>query len=224
MALTGQDIISRVGAALNDASNTRWPAPELLEYISDAQRAAVKYQPQIGATTVSHPLVAGTRQTIPVDGYILIDVTRNMGAPGNVPGGAIHMVNKGHLDRWKRDWHTETAAEAVVYTYDIRNRLTFYVSPAVMPPHQVEIVYAKIPAEIANAAAMLEIPDIYQPAVLAYTLFRAIAKDISAEGQSMSRAEGYWKQFLTAIGAETEADVRIHPMSETHIASQEKGT
>ena len=225
MALTAQQIIDRAKRTLNDPDSIQWPETELLEYLSDGQRAAVQYRPEIYAVTEAVPLVTGTKQELPDDAFSLIDVIRNMGADGNTPGRAISKVDKYYLDRWRKDWHSQAgSAEVRNFVYDVRNRRTFYVippQPAV--PHRVEIIYSKIPPELTNLNDAITLDDIYQPALLAYILHRAFVKDISAEGQGEQKSKAYFEQFMIAIGARDEAEMRLHPTQQQQVARNERG-
>ena len=225
--LAVSSIVTRAARTLNDPQHATWPALELVEYLSDGQRAAVQFRPEVNPITESVQLVGGSKQEIPASGYVLIDVVRNMGADGATPGEAINMVDKYYLDRWKKDWHTAGPSFTTKhYVYDVRNRKTYYVTPPQPDenPAQVEIAYAQIPAELANTEeAVIEIDDIYQPALLAYVLHRAKIKDNSAEGQGVAQAGAYFTQFLQALGVRDAADERLHPTQDMLKERQEQG-
>ena len=220
MALTAQQIIDRAKQTLNDPDAVQWPESELLGYLSDAQRAAVQIRPEVNPFTVEQALLEGSRQTIPSDGFVLLEVVRNMG------GRAISMVDKYFLDRWQKNWHTaDSNAQVKNYTYDSRNRKVFYV----LPPQPsvggtVEIVYSKIPNELSAIGDEIELDDIYQPALLAYVLYRAFVKDLAAEGQSLERSNAYYTLFLAALGERDQADRRIHPTLPGEMRRRDRGT
>ena len=79
MALAAADIIRRVSDTLYDTDNVRWPVQELREYLSDAQRAAVMVRPEANPVTRIVSVTPGTKQTLPADGWVLIEAVRNMG-------------------------------------------------------------------------------------------------------------------------------------------------
>lgn len=214
MALTAQAVLTRAGRALNDTGMTRWSEAELLEYLSDAQRAAVQIRPETNSVTITHPLAPGTRQAIPDDGYILIDAVRNMGEAGDTPGRVITPVERAALDQVNPSWHSATANGVVTnFIYDIRNRRQFYVSPPQPDPaHRIEIIYAKMPEEITAAADALGLDDIYLPALTAYVLHMAYIKDIPAEGQGPQRSGAFLDKFQALMigkAEESEADLTI---------------
>lgn len=233
--LTAGSIITRAARTLNDPDMVKWPEIELLEYLSDGQRAAVLVRPEVNPVTVVHHLVEGSKQQIPEDAFVLIEATRNMGRDGATPGRAITPTSRSSLDQTDPNWHCETpeapATPADVkpvrnFVYDIRNRRTFYISPCqpagsayvngeaadIVGPHQIELVHAKIPAEIAATDTVIEIDDIYQPALLAYILHRAHVKDVAVEGQSLQKSSAYFQWFMTLLlgrAEQQDADLTI---------------
>jgi len=77
--VTAKTIIDKAAIQLIDLTNIRWTRAELLSWLNDGMRQIVLIQPSASTTTVSKLLVAGTRQTLPVDGWLLLSVYRNMG-------------------------------------------------------------------------------------------------------------------------------------------------
>ena len=67
MALTGTNLLSRIRDILQDTTSVRWPEAEILRYINDAQREIVNYRPESSAKTDNVQLVAGTKQTLPLN-------------------------------------------------------------------------------------------------------------------------------------------------------------
>ena len=219
--LTAAKVIGRAARALNDPDMVAWTEAELLEFLSDAQRAAVLVRPEVNPVTKPLQLVAGTKQTLPDDAFVLIEATRNMGVDGTAPGRSVTPTSRASLDQTGSTWHLEDPDQdpddiGVVtnFVYDIRNRKTFWVSPPQPEdnPHQLEIVIAKIPAEILAVATTLEVDDIYQPALLAYMLHRAHVKDVAIEGQGIQKSNTYFTWFMTLLlgkADEQEADLTI---------------
>ena len=255
MALTAQQIIDRAKQTLNDPDAIQWPELELLGYLSDAQRAAVLVKPEVNPVTVCMQVVPGSRQTIPDDGWLLLEVVRNMGQgdpddPDFLPiaGRSISPCKRSDLDSFstwhivktptimtgesQEDYELRISILVIVknFVYEIKNRKTFYISPAqpvVTEAQQecIEIVYSAIPPELTGTLAtddngdvvtddngddvdvLLGIDDIYQPALHAYIMHRAHIKEASAESQSKSSM--YFQQFLALLGATEEKDTII---------------
>ena len=223
MAITAGAILDQARFALNDPSRTTWPVEEMLQYLSDGQRFAVMLRPEVNPVTVSHQLVAGSKQAIPDDGFVLLDVVRNMGADGMTPGGSITPTSRASLDQSTLDWHTAGASATVLnYIYDVRIRKTFYVYPAQPAvPHQVEMAYARTPPELSAVGDDIGIDDIYAPALVAYVLHRAFIKDVAVQGMNAEKSQMYFQWFVTMItGNADEKDedvVRRHETTEALV-------
>lgn len=121
--------------------------------------------------------------------------------------------------------------------YDTSNRHVWYCHPAVPDPHPdphpdpeflgyyAEIVYAKAPDEIGltgsgnlqNTTPKIGLDDVYQPALLAYMLHRAYAKDAPVEGNSMERSAAYFNQFAAMITGDTNLLVPNQPLVEGDV-------
>ncbi len=141
-------LVNRAKNTLFDEDRTRWPDGELIDYLSDAQIEAVLLRPEINPFNEVVELVAGTKQTIPSDGFTLITVVRNMGANGTTPGPSIIEQPPSLNDHTLRDWHAHTAAaEAEWYRFDNRDRRNYYVYPPQPSADQgqVELVYSASP-------------------------------------------------------------------------------
>ena len=220
MALTAGQVLNRARRSLNDFSAVRWTDEELLEYLSDAQRAAVEMRPEINPVVTVIQLVAGTLQSLPADGFTLHDVIRGMGVDGMTPGRAIRPIDRSTFDRDSPYWHSEAASiETRAFTYDTRVRKNFYVRPPqpAINPGQVEIAYSAIPSDLTDVADPLTLDDIYQPALLSYTLHRAHLKDVPEEGQNITRSGAYYTQFVDALMGAQRADERLHPLQQKEL-------
>ena len=219
MALTAGQVLNRARRTLNDFSAVRWTSDELLEYLSDAQRAAVEMRPEINPVVVTVQLAPGTLQTLPDDGFTLHDVIRNMGVNGTTPGRSIRPIDRSTLDRDTPDWHAGASSiETRAFTYDTRVRKNYYVNPPQpSSPGQVEIAYSAIPGDLTNESDSLTLDDIYQPALLSYMLHRAHLKDIPMEGQDVDRSGAYYAQFVDALMGAERADARLHPLQGQQI-------
>ena len=213
--LSALSIINRVAATLNDPDNQKWPAMELLEYLSDGQRACVLVRPEVNPVTTSVRLVGGTKQEIPEDGFVLLNVVRNMGADGATPGRAITQSDRSTFDQTRPTWHMDDpVAEAVNYTYEIENRETFYVYPAQpADASHIEIVYSRIPDELLAAGNAIEIADVYQPPLISYMLYRAFSKNFGDRdtANTNQKAGTHYDQFAVFLLGRQEVDVRIAP-------------
>lgn len=231
MALEVGPILERVSAnALNDPDNDTWPLDDLRAFLSEGQRAAVLLRPEVNPDTRVVDAVAGTRQSIPDDAYVLLDVVRNIGSDGTTPGRVVTPAERSALDQTDPNWHSADNAddETINWIYDIRNRKTFYVYPAQpAAPGKLEIVVARQPRQILTVAEaamtadareaaglprddVLGIDDIYEPALIFFLLHRAFAKDTPHASAGMPRSSQYFDWFVTLItGNADQKDIEL---------------
>lgn len=205
-----QELIDECADSLADSENARWPYTELRKYLSDAQRAAVLLKPEVNPKVVDHQLVSSSLQTLPIEAYILIDVTQNVDVDGDVrtPGMAITPTDRSALDQAKPLWHrlvTVATSEPENYVYDIRNRKSFYLYPVhtFTARDHVELIYAKIPDELTAEATVTELDAVYRPALLAYMLHRSLAKRFDT-GVDFEHSAAYFQQFRLLITGESD--------------------
>lgn len=231
MALTAKSITDKASDILGDPDKIKWTEAELRTYLSEGQRAAVLLKPEVNPVTTNLTLERGSKQSIPDDGYVLIEVTRNMGDPDDdpaVPGRVVTPTSREAQDQADPTWHEIEASPVAAatsitnYIYDIRNRKTFFVVPPhnSQTAHRIEIVYAKTPTPVGAddlsdpvnpVLATLGVDDIYEPALLSYVLHRALGKTLDETGD-MDRSAVYLQMFnniLLGQAEQNEADLTI---------------
>lgn len=216
--MLASDVITRVSVALQDASFVHWSISELLGYLNQGQQEIANFKPNASITSASVQLVQGTKQSLPSGGLVLIDVVRNMGAGGITPGNAIRIVSRMLLDAQFPDWHTSAGENAVVkhYVYTPLDPTRFYVyPPQPVSPHYVELVYGKVPTDVAPNGNPLLLPsgsisvdDIYSPALHNYIIFRAYSKD-SEYAANAQLATLYYKLFSEYLMGKVQSEVVV---------------
>ncbi|MEM5400860.1 DUF6682 family protein [Paraburkholderia unamae] len=198
--ITCTEIINKAATQLLDTANTRWPRTELLGWISDGQRQIVQMQPNASATTVAFPLVAGTRQTLPANGYLLLDIYRNLGTTGTTPGRAIRIVSRTLLDAQDPDWHiANTNPTTKNYVYDVNDKTAFYVYPPAPGGTYIELCYAQAITDFTQESQTIVIEDTLQTCLLDYVLWRACSKD-AEYAPGLQLANMYMSSFMQAMG------------------------
>lgn len=209
--ITAATIINRAATQLLDAGNTRWTRSELLQWLNDGQRQIVQIKPTNNNKVVSLALVAGTRQTLPADGWMLLGVTRNLGMNGSTPGPAVRLASREIMDSLNPNWHTDTA-DAVVqnFIFDLADQTAFYVYPPSPGGNHVEVNYSQIPPDVAAEGNPIGVSDILQTTLLDYILFRANSKD-SEYAAGLQLATAYWAAFTNALGAKDSAEKENNP-------------
>jgi hypothetical protein len=218
MTTTAQTIIRRVVEIAQDITSIRWPISEPCRYYNDGQREIVLQRPDALSTNAAVTLVAGSKQALPTGGLKLIEVVRNTG------GSAVRLTSREVLDAQIPSWHTLTGVTAIKhFMYDPRDPRTFYVyPPAASSGASLDIVYAKAPTDIAEAAdggtytnvatTTLELPEIIAGPLIDYILYRMFSKDVEYAGNA-ARAQAHYAAFANALGMEIKATVAVAPTS-----------
>ena len=240
--LLASKIIGRASRSLLDSTGVQWPLDELREHLSDAQRATVLHLPEANPIGTVMRVVIGPRQPLPADSYTLIKVPRNMTVAqgenwseqdpydNTVSGESIRLVDE-ESRNVKRGWTVAPEIPQAIrnYSYDTRDRRAFYISPGghigAGDRVLIEVVYSASPPDVmtqAQAAANAEddtitLDDIYQPALLSYTLHRAHAKDSATVNADPARASLYFQQFLTTLLGRQDVELRLHPGQQERV-------
>jgi hypothetical protein len=209
--VTAQSILNKAAIQLVDIPGVRWTRAELLSWLNDGMRQIVSIQPSASSTTVSKLLVAGTRQTLPTDGWLLLAIYRNMGTNGSTPGRAIRLISREVIDSFNPNWNTDTAkAEVRNYIYTNQDQTAFYVYPPNTGTQYIELNYSAQPADLTSETQAIPIFDIFQSALLDYIMYRACSKD-AEYAPGLQLASGYLATFTAAIQAKTESEVTNDP-------------
>lgn len=218
--LTVNDVVTRATLLLNDkgnlnanvAANTRWSTAELIDWVSDAQRQIVLMRPNALNKIAAVPLVAGTRQTIPADGWLMLGATRNL-VGGTTGGRAVRQVERMTLDTINPNWHADPAnVTAWNYTYDVQDQKAFFVYPPNTGAGFMEVNYSVMPAQLVNLTDSLALDQIYLTPMVDYTCFRALSKDAEFAGGA-SLAANFFQAFNAAVGARDTAEKDDSPDS-----------
>lgn len=210
--VTAKTIIDKASVQLIDLANIRWTRSELLSWLNDGMRQIVLIQPSASSTTVSKQLVAGTRQTLPTGGWLLLQMYRNMGTNGTTPGRAIRIVSRELLDNFNPNWHTATAAAEVRnYIYDIQDQTVFYVYPPNTGTQYVELNYSAQPTDLTSETDVIPIFDIFQSALVDYILYRACSKD-AEYAPGLQLAQGYLATFVAAVSGKAQTETTNDPV------------
>ena len=209
--VTAQSIINKAAIQLTDIANIRWTRAELLSWLNDGMRQIVVIQPSASSTTVVVKLIAGTRQYIPADGWLLLTVYRNMGTTGATPGRAVRIVSREILDGFNPNWHADTPkAEVRNFLYTNQDQLAFYVYPPNTGTQYVELNYSSQPADLTSESQVIPIFDVFQSALVDYIMYRACSKD-AEYAPGLALAQGYLATFTAAVQVKTESEVTNDP-------------
>lgn len=217
MAIAAQSIIRRVAETLQDLTAVRWSTAELVRYLNDGQRELGTYRPDAVSTNATVNLTVGAKQTLPADGFKLLDILRNETANSK---RAVRLVNRQLMDAHIPNWYSQTPSlEVQHFLYDPRDPLVFYVYPPASAGAAVYMIYAAHPAGVAEPAdgttytavsGNINVPDIYANALMDYVLYRAFAKDAEYAGNA-ARATAHYQAFVNALTVEANATAVASP-------------
>ena len=204
--ITGTYLINKAATQLNDTANVRWSRSELLGWVNDGQRQITMMAPNATNKVSTIKLVVGTRQSIPEDGWTLLEAIRYMGTDGTKPGRAVRLTSRRLLDAYNPDWHNASKTLTPKhYLFDQQDQTVFYVYPPNNGNAYLQINYSPVPADLATEADTISLNDIFQTVLLDYVLYRATSKDAE---YAPALAAGYLQTFMGAIQAKraTETD------------------
>lgn len=241
--ILARDLMYQVSSQLLDAPDAarqfrRWSERELLGYLNEGQRVIAKYLPAACSRLDAVKLKPGTRQSIEtiaqadilpsdgsaaraVQGKMLLDVIRNMGAAGTTPGRAVRLVQRDTLDAIDPAWHGQSASEILEYAYDPRTPKFFWVYPGVSGTLWVELSYLANPAEIpyvadslridaAGSTTTLSIDDQFADDLINYMLARAHLKE-SDTAANAQMANSFASMFVSSINSQAKAMTGVNP-------------
>jgi len=211
--MLASELITSVSTTLQDSGNVRWSTAELLIYLNQGQKEIAAFKPNASITNAAVQLVAGTKQSLPSGGLILIDVVRNMGAAGTTAGNAIRIVSRGILDIQVPNWHSATASGVVKhFMYTPLDPKRFYVyPPQPASPHYVEIIYGKTPTDCASTSSAIDVDDIYGPALHNYMVYRAYSKDAEVAANAQL-ASSYYSAFTQQMLGKAQGEQVAAPV------------
>lgn len=244
--MTVIDFLWSVSSTLMDTRPQfmRWSEYDLITYVNDGQRALAKYLPRVSQRLIAIKLKPGTRQSIKmissgdtapwdgstpknIEGKLLLDVIRNMGANGSTPGATISPVERATLDGTDRMWHQSSGSSVENFVHDPRTQTEFYVYPGVPAAPAavwVEVLMAVNPDEIPSPVShpgvysllsgtseiVLSVGDEYVDELRAYVLARSYAKD-AENPTSAGLAQAYSTTFLNSLNVAVQAATGNNP-------------
>lgn len=213
MTVKAADLLSKAAKILQDTTATRWSADEMTNWLNLGQKEVMIARPDANPKFATVDLVAGTRQTLPVDGIKLLDIVRNTG------GGAIRQIRREILDAQSPGWQSMTAGSIVHFSFDDRDPRAFYVYRPAAANAQVDALYSAYPVDVtvpspgtalADIAGNIGLPDIFEGVLIDYVLYRAYSKDSQYAGNGQ-RAAAHYQTFVNALGAEFKGTLQFGP-------------
>lgn len=205
-------IISRASTILQDSGAVRYPSSQLLDWLNEGQRFIYKVRKDSSAKITTMPLGIGTRQTLPTEADLLLDITRNVTLvpeEGDLfsiaPGRALRKTSQPLLDAQAPDWHTHRQKTVVTeYMYDPRVPKVFFVYPPADGLGVVELKYSVAPADLTATSQPINVDDVYASVLLDWILMRAYA--LETEESLMQRASLYRQSVESQLNVKGAVD------------------
>jgi hypothetical protein len=197
------------GPPVASQSNLRWSVDELLLWITDAQRAIVQLRPHSNNIVAVVPLVAGPRQRIPIDGWLLLTVNSNMA--GSVYGRAVTLATFDQLNRQLPGWRGDKMNPvAYNYLFDSTDQKAFYVWPPNDGTGGVELNYSATPPLVNQLTDSISLDDIFVPPIVDYVCARAALKD-SEFGPGLQFSTNFMQSFMVTLTGKDAGEKSQNP-------------
>lgn len=213
------DLLNRVETILQDDTNVRWTAGELLGWANDAYREIVMARPDLNTATGTMTCAEGTRQVLTstfANALRLLDVVRNVAATSSK--GAVRLISRKILDDQRRAWH-DVASKSVnveYFMFDPRLPKEFLVYPPATTAAQLEVVYSSVPTGHTISGnvvpdEVIKVDDSWANCMIDYVLYRAYSKDAEYAANSQ-RALGHYQAMQASLGVKNQADQAVNPV------------
>lgn len=208
------EIIKNVNHTLNDVNNVRFSLTQKLDALNEALQALVSYRPDAASYTAMMLLVAGTRQTLPIDGVRLLKVIRNKGVSGlSDAGRAIRKADMLVQDALLPDWHLTTGQTTISeYFYDPLAPKEFYVYPPapVSPQIGIDISYVRVLPTVTTTTDTFPVDDYFAPAIQEWMLYSCWRGD-DEQSPNYSAAQGHLQTFFSLLQVKASSDSASSP-------------
>lgn len=199
--ITVAKVTDRASKTLYDEAGVLWSTPELVDYCAAGINAICANKPDAYVVSDSYTLFSGSKQEIPPDGVVLLDVIRNKF------GRSISQVDRNHLDATEPDWHEATGTQVECFTFDERYPKEFYVYPCAVG--DIEIVYSALPPRVTATTDTILIDDLYENPLYHFVLGMAYAKN--TKRQDLTKSTTHLNLFSASIGAKAQVQIAYSP-------------
>jgi hypothetical protein len=211
MAIAVNTLIDNCEAILQDSTNVRWSAADLIIYLNYGQKEIVRLKPDAYVVKASTQLAAESYQSLPTGGIKLIDIPRYMGTDGTTLGDAIQLIDMKILNNRNPAWHEDTAAAQPTYwMYDQNNPKNFWVYPKNTGTGYVDIVYNGVPTDAA-VDGNITLGDEYVVPLTYFILHMAYLRDADASPANADLAIAYQQAFLNSLGLADQKEAEEDP-------------
>lgn len=217
--MLASEILRRASTLLNDDDHVRWPVAQLFDWLNEAIRAILMAKPSAHTETVLITLVTGTKQSLPANVHLLVNIERNFLTSA---GRVVSIIDRRLLDEEEPNWHNPAyiaqSPEVRHYVYSEATPRLFYVYPGNTGTGIVEATVATMPPLIAptnqgltlaDYAQEIGLPEPYSVPLLDYVMYRSFLVDDLA-GQ-VTKGGAHFQQFMAAVGLKIQVEGATSP-------------
>jgi len=199
------------GGIVTQYGNIRWTVEEILDWITDAQRAITLLRPNSNNFVGVIPLAQGPRQKLPNGGWFLLTVNNNMDSTGTKYGRAITLTTFDMLNRENPNWRSDPPSSiAYNYTFDLTDQKAFFVWPPNDGTGYCECNWVKTPDQHTDMTQIIELDDIFMPIIVDYCCMRASMKD-AEYGPGLEYSKYFQGLFMAQLTGKDQAEKEQSP-------------
>lgn len=210
MPIPASTIVADVQRILNDETGVRVAASQLVPLLNQAQRDIMTARPDTTAVISALALVAGVKQAVPSNAYLLIDIHSNTAAPY----APVTKVDLPLLDASEPGWRNRAQSSSIKhFMHDLRNPRVFWVYPPATAGIEVEFeasIYPDdIPAPVApgemadTVVGNISLNDEWQTALFCMTAHYAYLTDLEGVN-NQTLAVAYLQRASSILGAQIQ--------------------
>lgn len=226
-----KSVLMRIVNILQDATNIRWTADELVMWTNEAMTSTAVLRPDATARRVEVALTGGLYYRVddllgPESNKALrfMRLIRNTAPESKL--GFIRSASMTAMDAILPTWRSVKASYDIVnFLTDPEDHLGFYVyppapvpdpvGPPIIPAARADMMYSAIPTPIApvgegkswlDVEGMLATETVFDTALVEYVLARAFSKDAEYGGNGQ-RASMHMSNYQQALAYDAEGSI-----------------
>jgi hypothetical protein len=202
--LTTTNLTASLRITLLDPTAVTWSNADFLVFANEAQRAACGLRPDLYTKREAIDLVAGTLQSLPAGGTVLLRLEHNIAS-----GRPCRLVDVSMLDNAARFWRAATPETDVQeWAIDTRDRKRFLTLPPNDGDGSVMALYCAVPPAMADGGT-ITIDDVHEFALLEFMAYKAYSAN--TQRQDLAKASAAYERFKAHLGINAQSLAAITP-------------
>lgn len=213
MPISGLTLLNDIGVSLQDDTGVIWGDDVKKTFVNEAILMIANLRPDSSSCVVDFPIISGSaKQTIPDDGFIFLEATRNIGGAAR----PIKQIDRGHLDNTVPSWSVpaDGVSGIEIAMFDQRIPKSFYIYPVPLigTSLTIELMYGKTPATFTGIESSLPIDDIWLTPIKEFVLYRAFG--MNSKRMNIARAASHLNAFYNALNIKAQNDTILARLQE----------